>query len=74
MGNVYGDIGEGKPEDDVMGTPAVPDVDEDPNEYAYVVNKFGKAPQAPRWEHMAVTGYLTDDEAIEWINDGGPRA
>jgi len=63
-----------RPEDNVSGTPAVPDAEEDPNEYSYVVNKFGRPKGTPRWNHMAATSYLSDDDALEWIEMGGPRA
>jgi hypothetical protein len=47
---------------------------DDPNEYGYVINKFVRAPMQSRWTHQAVTDYLPADEAIEWIEAGGPRA
>jgi hypothetical protein len=47
---------------------------EDPNEYAYVVNKFGRLRGSARWNAMAVTDYLPARFAVDWINADGPRA
>ena len=68
----FGDLPD--PVDDVTGTPVVPDPEEDPNEYSYVVNKFQRIKGQSRWNHQAVTDYLTYNDAMAWIDMGGPRA
>lgn len=59
--------------EDLVIPPAAPEP-EDPNEYAYVVNKFQRPPGTTTWNHMSVSDYLPFDEAIDWIERGGPRS
>ena len=54
---------------------SVPDASaNDANEYSYVVNKFSRPVGQTAWGHQAVTDYLSGDEAVDWIEAGGPRA